>query len=238
MGLGVAGKDSFRFLQVSTGEVYGSLVPTGRFTETSPYAPNSPYAASKAAADHLVRAWYHTYGLPVLTTNCSNNYGPYQFPEKLIPLVILKALQGERLPVYGDGSNVRDWLYVGDHCRAIRRVLEAGRPGQVYGVGEGGSVPTCRLWTPSADCSMSSCPTRPTDPTAGSKRSSPTGRGTTGATPSTRTSCGPSWDGSRGSTSRAGCGGRWSGISKIRHGADVSWTAAIGASVSESPHEP
>jgi len=138
VGLGVAGKDSFRFLQISTGEVYGSLVPTGRFTETSPYAPNSPYAASKAAADHLVRAWYHTYGLPVLTTNCSNNYSPYQFPEKLIPLVILKALRGERFPVYGDGSNVRDWLYVGDHCRAIRRVLEAGRPGQVYGVGEGG----------------------------------------------------------------------------------------------------
>ncbi len=136
-GLGVSGKDGFRFLQVSTDEVYGSLGPTGKFTETSPYAPNSPYAASKAAADHLVRAWYHTYGLPVLTTNCSNNYGPYQFPEKLIPLVILKALRGERLPVYGDGSNVRDWLYVGDHCRAIWRVLEAGRPGQVYGVGGG-----------------------------------------------------------------------------------------------------
>jgi len=106
--LGVAGKAGFRFLQVSTDEVYGSLGPTGKFTETTSYAPNSPYAASKAAADHLVRAWYHTYGLPVLTTNCSNNYGPYQFPEKLIPLMILKALQGERLPIYGDGSNVRD----------------------------------------------------------------------------------------------------------------------------------
>ncbi|WP_089729528.1 dTDP-glucose 4,6-dehydratase [Candidatus Thiosymbion oneisti] len=134
-GLGVAGKAGFRFLQVSTDEVYGSLGPTGSFTETTPYAPNSPYAASKAAADHLVRAWHHTYDLPVLTTNCSNNYGPYQFPEKLIPLVILKALRGERLPIYGDGSNVRDWLYVTDHCRAIWQVLEAGRPGEVYGVG-------------------------------------------------------------------------------------------------------
>ncbi|WP_133511124.1 dTDP-glucose 4,6-dehydratase [Candidatus Thiosymbion oneisti] len=133
--LGVAGKAGFRFLQVSTDEVYGSLGPTGSFIETTPYAPNSPYAASKAAADHLVRAWHHTYDLPVLTTNCSNNYGPYQFPEKLIPLVILKALRGERLPIYGDGSNVRDWLYVTDHCRAIWQVLEAGRPGEVYGVG-------------------------------------------------------------------------------------------------------
>jgi len=134
-GLGTAGKANFRFLQVSTDEVYGSLGPSGKFTETTPYAPNSPYSASKAAADHLARAWYHTYGLPVLTTNCSNNYGPYQFPEKLIPLMILKALKGEQLPIYGDGSNVRDWLYVTDHCRAIRRVLEAGRPGEVYGVG-------------------------------------------------------------------------------------------------------
>jgi len=133
-GLG-AGKADFRFLHVSTDEVYGSLGPTGRFTETTAYAPNSPYSASKAASDHLVRAWRHTYGLPVLTTNCSNNYGPYQFPEKLIPLVILKAMQGEPLPIYGDGGNIRDWLYVEDHCRAIWRVLEAGRPGEVYNVG-------------------------------------------------------------------------------------------------------
>ncbi|TVQ89364.1 MAG: dTDP-glucose 4,6-dehydratase [Chromatiaceae bacterium] len=125
----------FRFLQVSTDEVYGSLGPVGRFTETTPYAPNSPYAASKAAADHLVRAWHHTYGLPVLTTNCSNNYGPYQFPEKLIPLMIAKALAGEGLPIYGDGGNVRDWLYVEDHCRAIALVLAAGRPGEVYNIG-------------------------------------------------------------------------------------------------------
>ncbi len=128
-------KGNFRFLHVSTDEVYGSLGETGKFTETTPYAPNSPYSASKAASDHLVRAWYHTYGMPVLTTNCSNNYGPYQFPEKLIPLVILKAMRGEELPIYGDGSNIRDWLYVEDHCRAIWRVLEAGWPGEVYNVG-------------------------------------------------------------------------------------------------------
>ncbi len=126
---------AFRFLHVSTDEVYGSLGATGLFTETTPYAPNSPYSASKAASDHLVRAWCHTYGLPVLTTNCSNNYGPYQFPEKLIPLMLLKAQRGEPLPIYGDGGNIRDWLFVGDHCRAIWRVLEAGTPGEVYNVG-------------------------------------------------------------------------------------------------------
>jgi len=128
-------RQSFRFLHVSTDEVYGSLGADGRFTESTPYAPNSPYSASKAASDHLVRAWFHTYGLPVLTTNCSNNYGPYQFPEKLIPLMIHKAQRGESLPIYGDGGNIRDWLYVTDHCRAIRRVLEAGTPGEVYNVG-------------------------------------------------------------------------------------------------------
>ena len=128
-------RDEFRLLHVSTDEVYGSLGKTGFFTETTPYAPNSPYSASKAASDHLVRAYHHTYGLPVLTTNCSNNYGPYQFPEKLIPLMILNALAGKPLPVYGDGQNIRDWLYVGDHCRAIQRVLEAGRPGEVYNIG-------------------------------------------------------------------------------------------------------
>ncbi|MGO4223200.1 dTDP-glucose 4,6-dehydratase [Lysobacter sp. TAF61] len=126
---------AFRFLHVSTDEVYGTLGETGKFSETTPYAPNSPYSASKAASDHLVRAFHHTYGLPVLTTNCSNNYGPYQFPEKLIPLVIAKALSGEPLPVYGDGRNIRDWLYVGDHCAAIHRVLEAGRVGETYNVG-------------------------------------------------------------------------------------------------------
>jgi dTDP-glucose 4,6-dehydratase len=135
-GLQGAERDAFRFLHVSTDEVYGSLDATApAFTETHPHEPNSPYSASKAASDHLVRAWHHTYGLPVLTTNCSNNYGPYQFPEKLIPLVITRALRGEPLPVYGDGLNVRDWLYVGDHCTAIRRVLEGGRLGETYNIG-------------------------------------------------------------------------------------------------------
>jgi len=130
-----AAKSNFRFLHISTDEVYGTLGSDGKFTESTPYAPNSPYSASKAASDHLVRAFHHTYGLPTLTTNCSNNYGPYQFPEKLIPLVIQKAITGEPLPVYGDGLNIRDWLYVGDHCAAIRRVLEAGRVGETYNIG-------------------------------------------------------------------------------------------------------
>ncbi len=134
-GLHGDAKAGFRFLHVSTDEVYGSLGDSGKFTEQTPYAPNSPYSASKAASDHLVRAFHHTYGLPVLTTNCSNNYGPYQFPEKLIPLVIARALAGESLPVYGDGCNVRDWLYVGDHCSAIDAVLERGRIGETYNVG-------------------------------------------------------------------------------------------------------
>ncbi|KAF1686123.1 dTDP-glucose 4,6-dehydratase [Pseudoxanthomonas broegbernensis] len=128
-------REAFRFLHVSTDEVYGALGDTGTFSETTPYAPNSPYSASKAASDHLVRAFHHTYGLPVLTTNCSNNYGPYHFPEKLIPLVIAKALAGEPLPVYGDGRQVRDWLYVSDHCEAIRTVLARGRVGETYNVG-------------------------------------------------------------------------------------------------------
>lgn len=128
-------KNDFRFLHVSTDEVYGSLGETGAFTEQTPFAPNSPYSASKAASDHLVRAFHHTYGLPTVTTNCSNNYGPHQFPEKLIPLVIQKALSGESLPIYGDGKNIRDWLYVSDHCTAIARVLDAGRVGETYNVG-------------------------------------------------------------------------------------------------------
>ncbi|KGE51169.1 spore coat protein [Xanthomonas axonopodis] len=128
-------QDALRFLHVSTDEVYGTLGETGKFTETTPYAPNSPYSASKAASDHLVRAFHHTYGLPVLTTNCSNNYGPYHFPEKLIPLVIAKALAGEPLPVYGDGKQVRDWLFVSDHCEAIRTVLAKGKVGETYNVG-------------------------------------------------------------------------------------------------------
>ncbi|RMX07346.1 dTDP-glucose 4,6-dehydratase [Allofranklinella schreckenbergeri] len=129
-------RQDFRFVHISTDEVYGSLAPDApAFTERNPYEPNSPYSATKAASDHLVRAWRHTYGLPVLTTHCSNNYGPLHFPEKLIPLVITRALAGQPLPIYGDGQQIRDWLYVRDHCRAIARVLEAGQPGQTYNIG-------------------------------------------------------------------------------------------------------
>ncbi|MEJ5153193.1 dTDP-glucose 4,6-dehydratase [Comamonas sp. MYb396] len=139
-------KDGFRFLHVSTDEVYGSLEKDDpAFTETHNFEPNSPYSASKAASDHLVRAWFHTYGLPVLTTNCSNNYGPYHFPEKLIPLMIVNALAGKNLPVYGDGMQIRDWLYVKDHCSAIRRVLEAGRLGETYNVGGWNEMPNIEI---------------------------------------------------------------------------------------------
>jgi dTDP-glucose 4,6-dehydratase len=145
-GLQGEAKAAFRFLHVSTDEVYGSLAPGDpAFTETHRYEPNSPYSASKAASDHLVRAWHHTYGLPVLTTNCSNNYGPYHFPEKLIPLMIVNALAGKSLPVYGDGMQVRDWLYVKDHCSAIRRVLEAGRLCETYNVGGWNEKPNIEI---------------------------------------------------------------------------------------------
>ncbi|MDO8768223.1 MAG: dTDP-glucose 4,6-dehydratase [Burkholderiaceae bacterium] len=139
-------KTRFRFLHVSTDEVYGSLAPMEpAFTEKHPYEPNSPYSATKAASDHLVRAYHHTYGLPVLTTNCSNNYGPYHFPEKLIPLMIVNALAGKALPVYGDGQQIRDWLYVKDHCSAIRRVLEAGQPGETYNIGGWNEKPNLEI---------------------------------------------------------------------------------------------
>jgi dTDP-glucose 4,6-dehydratase len=133
--LGAAAQARFRFHHISTDEVYGSLGADGLFTETTPYAPSSPYSASKASSDHLVRAWYETYGLPTIVTNCSNNYGPYHFPEKLIPHIIIKALAGEPLPVYGDGKNVRDWLYVEDHARALSLVIERGTPGETYNIG-------------------------------------------------------------------------------------------------------
>jgi dTDP-glucose 4,6-dehydratase len=146
-------RDRFRFLHISTDEVFGSLTPDeAAFTETTPYSPNSPYSASKAASDHLVRAYFHTYGLPTLITNCSNNYGPYQFPEKLIPLMILNALAGKPLPVYGDGQNVRDWLYVEDHCRAIAQVLKQGTPGETYNVG--GNAERDNLWLVNQLCSI------------------------------------------------------------------------------------
>jgi len=145
-GLPAELRKSFRFLHVSTDEVYGSLGPDGpAFSEATPYAPNSPYAASKAASDHLVRAYHHTYGLPTLTTNCSNNYGPFQFPEKLIPLMILNARDGKPLPVYGDGQNVRDWLYVEDHCKAISAVLRGGRPGETYNIGGWNEKPNIEI---------------------------------------------------------------------------------------------
>ena len=148
-----AAREAFRFLHVSTDEVYGTLSPGGpAFTEETAFAPNSPYAASKAASDHLVRSYHHTYGLPVVTTNCSNNYGPFQFPEKLFPLVILNALEGRPLPVYGDGQQVRDWLYVEDHCRAIELVLERGRPGETYNVGGLNQLPN--LETVKLICSL------------------------------------------------------------------------------------
>jgi dTDP-glucose 4,6-dehydratase len=146
VGLDEGARGGFRFLHVSTDEVYGSLHPADApFTETKAYEPNSPYSASKAASDHLVRAYFHTYGLPVLTTNCSNNYGPYQFPEKLIPLVIRNALAGKPLPIYGDGMNVRDWLYVTDHCAAIRAVLKGGKVGETYNVGGWNEMPNLQI---------------------------------------------------------------------------------------------
>ncbi len=152
-GLAGVEKEAFRLLHVSTDEVYGSLQPEeARFHEATPYAPNSPYSASKAASDHLARAYFHTYGLPVLTTNCSNNYGPRQFPEKLIPLVILNGLSGKPLPIYGDGKNIRDWLYVEDHCEALRLAVERGRPGEVYNIG--GNCEKTNLEVVRAVCSI------------------------------------------------------------------------------------
>lgn len=146
-------QDAFRFLHVSTDEVFGSLnAEDPAFSETTPYSPNSPYSASKASSDHLVRAYFHTYGLPTLITNCSNNYGPYQFPEKLIPLMILNAIEGQPLPIYGDGQNIRDWLFVEDHCRAIRLVLDQGTPGETYNVG--GAAERTNLWLVQQLCAI------------------------------------------------------------------------------------
>jgi len=168
--LSVPARDEFRFLHVSTDEVYGSLGKTGLFTETTPYAPNSPYSASKAASDHLVRAWHHTYGLPVLTTNCSNNYGPYQYPEKLIPLMIMNAVAGKPLPIYGDGLNIRDWLYVEDHCRAIQTVLARGRPGEVYNIGGHNELTNLEIVDTLCDLLDELLPDSPHHPHRGLKR--------------------------------------------------------------------
>ena len=163
--LGEPERNSFRFLHVSTDEVYGSLGPNDPpFCETTPYAPNSPYSASKAGSAHLVRAYYHTYGLPTLTTNCSNNYGPYQFPEKLIPLVILNARAGKPLPVYGDGQNVRDWVFVADHCEAVRTVLATGRVGETYNIGGGSEKRNVEVVETICAILDRSCPGDPTVP--------------------------------------------------------------------------
>ena len=160
-----ATQNDFRFLHVSTDEVYGSLMADDPpFSETTAYAPNSPYSASKAASDHLTRAYHHTYGLPVVTTNCSNNYGPYQFPEKLIPLMILNAIDGRSLPVYGDGMNVRDWLFVQDHCAAIRQVLGKGRPGETYNIGGNSEMTNLDLVKMLCDSLDELCPTSPVIP--------------------------------------------------------------------------
>ncbi|MFZ5783093.1 MAG: dTDP-glucose 4,6-dehydratase [Pseudomonadota bacterium] len=161
-----ARRAAFRFQHISTDEVFGSLGPTGRFSETTPYAPNSPYSASKAASDHLVRAWHHTHGLPTLATNCSNNYGPYHFPEKLIPLTIIRALRGQRLPVYGKGENVRDWLHVEDHAEALTLVLREGRPGETYNVGgdsERRNIDVVRTICALLDDMLPDSPNRPHD---------------------------------------------------------------------------
>ncbi len=159
-----AEQSAFRFLHVSTDEVYGSLGPTGRFSEASAYAPNSPYSASKAAGDHFVRAFHHTYGLPTITTNCSNNYGPYQFPEKLVPLIVLNALEGKPLPVYGQGQNVRDWLLVEDHVRGLLAALARGRPGEVYSLGGDCERTNLQLVETVCDLVDELCPTAPTRP--------------------------------------------------------------------------
>lgn len=167
IGLTEPDKSDFRFVHISTDEVYGSLGPTGSFRESSSYAPNSPYSASKASSDHFVRAYFHTYGLPTVITNCSNNYGPFQFPEKLIPLMILNAMQGKPLPVYGDGSNVRDWLHVEDHCEAIRTVVSKGAPGEVYNIG--GNCERTNLQIVRAICDVVDrlCPDLPHTPCEG-----------------------------------------------------------------------
>ncbi len=207
-------KAAFRFLHVSTDEVYGSLAPSDpAFTENNRYEPNSPYSASKAASDHLVRAYHHTYGLPVLTTNCSNNYGPYHFPEKLIPLVIHNALAGKPLPIYGDGQQIRDWLYVKDHCSAIRRVLEAGQLGETYNVGGWNERPTSTWSRPSAPSSTRSSRAPTAAAIASRSPSSRIVRAMIAATPSMPRAWSASWAGSRRKPSRPAsarpCAGTW-----------------------------
>jgi dTDP-glucose 4,6-dehydratase len=237
----VSGQDkaSFRFLHVSTDEVYGSLAASDpAFTETHRYEPNSPYSASKAASDHLVRAYHHTYGLPVLTTNCSNNYGPYHFPEKLIPLMIVNALAGKPLPVYGDGMQVRDWLYVKDHCSAIRRVLDAGRVGEVYNVGGWNEMPNIEIVQKVCAC-LTRCVRGPMGGATATRSATwPTGPVMIAATRSTRASSKTNLAGDlpkrlRPESARR-CGGTWT----TRNGWPTFRAAPIGTgSRSSTPHE-
>lgn len=189
-------KQRFRFHHISTDEVYGTLGRDGLFTEATPYSPHSPYSSSKAASDHLVRAWHDTYGLPVLVTNCSNNYGPYQFPEKLIPVVILKALAGEPIPVYGKGENVRDWLYVLDHCEALFTVVSSGKPGETYNIGGNNEKRIWNWWSCCAPIWTNCGRARTAEATGTRLRLSGTGRGMTCATRSTLPRYAGSWAGS------------------------------------------
>ena len=212
-------RDRFRFIHVSTDEVYGSLGPAEPpFTENTPYAPNSPYSASKAGSDHLVRAYYHTYGLPAIITNCSNNYGPRQFPEKLTPLILLNAIEGKQLPVYGDGLNVRDWLYVEDHCEALRLVLEKGKPGETYNIGGGCEKTNLEIVNTLCALLDEMVPESRFAPHRGLITFVKDRPGTTGATLSTVPGLAGSWAGEPKRPSSRASGKRSGGISTIRDG--------------------
>ena len=233
-GLSAEQRSKFRFLHVSTDEVYGSLGPDGLFTESTAYDPSSPYSASKAAADHLVLAWHRTYGLPIVISNCSNNYGPYQFPEKLIPLMILNALEGKPLPVYGNGSNVRDWLYVEDHVRALFLILRRGRIGAKYNVG--GRNEQTNLSVVERICEHHGSISTPRAPAIGASFPlSPTGRDTTSATPSMPAVCRRNWDGARRRRSTPALKKPSAGISTTGNGGNRCGAASMRESVSVSP---
>jgi dTDP-glucose 4,6-dehydratase len=226
-----AAKEAFRFLHVSTDEVYGSLGATGLFTEETPYDPHSPYSASKASSDHLARAWADTFKLPVLVTNCSNNYGPYQFPEKLIPVVILKALRGDPIPVYGKGENIRDWLYVGDHAEALHTVIAQGRPARPTTSAATTSARTSTSCACSAACSTSSARAPMGKNTRTRSPSSPTAPATTCVTPSTPPRSSASSAGPRSKTTPPAFAKPSNGISITRPGGRASSTAPINLSV-------
>ena len=218
-GLGGIEKDAFRFLHVSTDEVYGTLAPEDSpFHENTPFAPNSPYAASKAASDHLVRAWVHTYKLPALITNCSNNYGPLQFPEKLLPLMINNAIAGKPLPVYGDGRQIRDWLFVLDHCRALEKVLEQGRVGETYNIGGGNQQANIDVVHMLCDLLDELVPDSPHKPTANSSGLSRIAPDTIAVMQSMRANSKGNWDGAPRKPLRPACARPSSGISITGHG--------------------